>query len=1390
MNSYLAFLPSGIEQYSGNAERDGKQLALGCIERLSRLNDPAQFPPQLLILLTTPAYLDRSRMRKLLNGVSHSFEKADYPAVPLLGCSTAAVFFQRRPYDKGALLICLASRLLEAQVAIGRQATQHPEAAIDELLAELKLHAEGEDLNPFANRTLITFFPGFDQKQYPAPAIHQILRNKLRARVPIFGGVASADDPERIHSGLVFTDEEVHYHALVAASVTSGTPFGFSLSHGLTLTNRLLRVAQFSAEAKLIYSFHEGEGDAATVLKEEQKRSGHSVVLLADVSLGGHPAVDTPKLADDGRALRMTMELDKDTTFKVMRTEAAAIQSAIGEGIKSAAAVARTENPVGCLAFKCRELWRNQTKVGLDFEAEFIAMEAELNARRPAEANAYVGAFFDGEAGVDSDGRSVLRNWSTSLMLLGDELRDRTPTIRGFNHLGELALAPLAEPEETMERLLELLYDIGYPGAMLSFWLPNEQEEMIVAKAAIGARYQQLKLNTCISIGSDAMLAHVARSRMPRFVRDVSELPETDQMAAKQAGLMSQYFIPLQNLDGKVNAILQIDLGDMRHKERLHLPEQQALDKIGAIVSSLLHRCFSGYESRIILALDEAMPECAASDTLHQGLQKYLECALKIFGLTEGHIRLAHPETYSLELIVGVGPHYEQLKRGHRTIDVGDPMPNTRAFREEEIAVVNDAPYNSLHRGLINRLSADAELQQSLQKLGSYLITHFGRTGQDRGLVVFTANQPWLFHWFHRRAIGAFGQRIASLIDHLKQKHSRHFLQMLNPMLSERRAPSEVGESLQSAVRRFASLMNAEVAALYLWDEERELHIVRAQYGWRQPEWVNAAHYRKGDVWMGSIALAGTPRHIPDLNTYFEDQHYDEGGRYSQQIYGQELNKSYQLEAIGLPLRSFERPIGTLMMYRQIRERESVSGFLTTDAKLLMEGGDYLANLVEVLQLHRRQRHEAKELHRLRELQKACAALTDTLRLGEHLCREAHRLYQADRCDFYVTDRQAAQPKLIWRAGFTRNAAGEAEAHTATTVLPQAVLMTAAANQSEQKKPKIWRRALSSTMSLDVKTAATAGAIERICLPLVWEARLIGVLDLQWEATPERADDLRFDTQHLLFAGELIGVTYGRWQARQSLREGLRREAIIHENQTQMMLGEIDEQSENAVTAANAFVLQTAHRMGNGIQELYSGLQLIQLASNEVERRLSLQSCEKQLLELGKLLKTTQAEGLRLLEGSGGFPRTTNISCFLRELVEGAYQRLINARAHNLDLQWQMEIGEEQVKINSQPLVQEAIFNLLNNAVAAMQESPVRRLHVNSHEDGNKVLLVIEDTGKGMTMEQHQAALTGAITTQQDKGLGVLISRLAFNLQGGDLDYRILPTGTVALVTLPLAYKN
>src|SRR5262245_66148529 len=103
MFNYLAFVCGGEGAPGRPPGNDGGEMAGKGLRRLEETGAPEQFPPRLLILLTSPAYDDAGSIKRMIAGVrravsdykSRARVEAKSAEVPLIGGSVEAVFFNR-----------------------------------------------------------------------------------------------------------------------------------------------------------------------------------------------------------------------------------------------------------------------------------------------------------------------------------------------------------------------------------------------------------------------------------------------------------------------------------------------------------------------------------------------------------------------------------------------------------------------------------------------------------------------------------------------------------------------------------------------------------------------------------------------------------------------------------------------------------------------------------------------------------------------------------------------------------------------------------------------------------------------------------------------------------------------------------------------------------------------------------------------------------------------------------------------------------------------------------------------------------------------------------------------------------------------------------------------
>src|SRR5437773_2058452 len=103
MSTYLGFAYEGDKSPGDNAFADGENLAARCYEKVKGFGEPSEFPPQLLILLASPAYGEKKRAHDLVASIVTFFNSRYGKRIPLIGSSVAAVFFDRKVCEDGAV---------------------------------------------------------------------------------------------------------------------------------------------------------------------------------------------------------------------------------------------------------------------------------------------------------------------------------------------------------------------------------------------------------------------------------------------------------------------------------------------------------------------------------------------------------------------------------------------------------------------------------------------------------------------------------------------------------------------------------------------------------------------------------------------------------------------------------------------------------------------------------------------------------------------------------------------------------------------------------------------------------------------------------------------------------------------------------------------------------------------------------------------------------------------------------------------------------------------------------------------------------------------------------------------------------------------------------------
>jgi hypothetical protein len=1384
MFDYLAFLYAGLPQASDDPLQDGITLANKCIRKLKTLRNKERFPPSLLILLASPAYLQKQKAQRLLKGINDTFSEK-VGQVELIGSSVGAVFFDRQIHREGALLICLASSLIQAKVANGTDARFNPQKAIQELLKDLKLDPSKRiDPNPLANRLMVTFMPGCNREEnnraiFPAPELHRLLYEGVQERIWIIGGVSSANLWSLKKDGFQFANRRVLRDSVVAADIITGVPIGLSLNNGLESTKKVLKVTKLARDKKTVLEFN-GESP------KSQLADG---LMLAKLTADDERIVDIPLPLEDG-SVQMLRQLKVGDYFEMFQPTSKIAEKALN-GIDLAKRRVFVEAPVATLVFPCNA-YNPRTKDGkADAKTALTQIEKALE-NHSKQAIPCVGGFFDGEIGIDAQGRSRLTNGGVGYLIFGDEIRERTPLYKGVSALAALGHKLLADSELSREAIqsairnaLQIITDTGFPGAMLSLKLSNldrgsdEKKRFIIASEAVGERFLKIRDLTKRPFEGTDILALVAREGQARFVPDSRKNRFCDKKAVKTSGIISQYVMPLKRLDHTVFGTLQIDLGDLsRLSDSAFKKTEKArmLNCFAEVFSASINRIVNAVENNIKLELDKALESSLAANNFHVGVDKFFKAAGRAFGVEMGHLRLLHTtngekpkETLILE--TGFGACYKAEKSKRHEISAKDFSPSCRAFRSKEPHVVNEVRTDQAFKAMLRKSRHDPKLYKALRQTKSYAAVGFrNEQGKPLGVVSFGSTQPWFFFKLHRAALEALAERLGLLVEHLKTKIARNFLLAVSPKLAKRNL-NDAQRILRSIARDFRRALNAESSALYLWDKDTGKYVLRAQSNWKDKRWEHAAKYDGHSGWIGVTAVNDEPLYVPDLREYYVERNYDfPHGRYAEYMFGQPLSDSFTVEAIGLPLRigpNKENKFGVLTLYRRIREGQR-SGFVTTDIELLQEGAYNAAGLVNAILWHRKDKWEKQEQYRKYRYHQEMDSGDDRT-FEAKICRAVLKSFRAAAVDFYRIDRHDESPTYSWIAGYRLGRSSKRPEKLKTPSGDHSEII----NQTMQPAKPYYRVAsvhhkLREDCERNPNALKTEGMVEQACIPLIGDKKYFAALVVRWRIGNRKAFSLQ--ALHNPFHLQVLGRTIGSAFSKQLVQKRAGR-------------------SKQAVHTAGLYVFQHAHKLVNAFEDLYSIGCDIDGAPNERAWRASvkelLESAENYIetldwdFDLGEEIQDPASEQLPLYQ-----------------LVNDCWEK-VKKPEHPIQIKFKIK---QDVSIAADPRLTEEVFiNLMNNAVKSMEvkkykngEKSYLEVRAAVSQDQETVTIIFKDNGIGMTRQQRMDAIRGFKPTGRQfhdvkhKGVGVLISLYALGVQDGTLDYRSKPgKGTDAIVTLP-----
>jgi two-component system sensor histidine kinase HydH len=214
-----------------------------------------------------------------------------------------------------------------------------------------------------------------------------------------------------------------------------------------------------------------------------------------------------------------------------------------------------------------------------------------------------------------------------------------------------------------------------------------------------------------------------------------------------------------------------------------------------------------------------------------------------------------------------------------------------------------------------------------------------------------------------------------------------------------------------------------------------------------------------------------------------------------------------------------------------------------------------------------------------------------------------------------------------------------------------------------------------------------------------------------------------------------------------------------------------------------------AHLAAGLAHEIRNPLHAIQLNATVVEQYAGRAGDDKQTQAVADSLTTIKEEAQRLTDLLNNYlgmvrPGSEAGPVDLRELSRRVIQ-LVAYAARTSHVQIGLS-GDEHppLVIGEANRLQQAILNLVLNAIQAMPDGGELTLHTDSYAD--MVRITVSDTGPGLSQELADQLFDTRVTTKPDgSGLGLPLVRMIVEAHGGGVWYRSTP-GEGAAFTLVL----
>ncbi len=174
------------------------------------------------------------------------------------------------------------------------------------------------------------------------------------------------------------------------------------------------------------------------------------------------------------------------------------------------------------------------------------------------------------------------------------------------------------------------------------------------------------------------------------------------------------------------------------------------------------------------------------------------------------------------------------------------------------------------------------------------------------------------------------------------------------------------------------------------------------------------------------------------------------------------------------------------------------------------------------------------------------------------------------------------------------------------------------------------------------------------------------------------------------------------------------------------------------------------------------------------------ESVEATLLRLSQIVK-----GISTFAREGRGDQMVSIS--VKDLVEGNLALAID-RIKNSGIDLEIQIDPKAKLICYPSFISQVLLNLLNNAIDALENAPVKKIIVRAYVEKNWIHIAVSDSGAGVPKEIEKKIFEPFFTTKtfgKGTGLGLSISQGLVHVHEGELLYNRENNMTTFIVRLP-----